>query len=116
MKTIKTLFTICAVALITMNSYAISPKKSNVESNNFEFTYKVKIPQLEGQLNTMELWIPIPQSDNYQKINDVSIDTDYKYSIKKDKQFNNKYLYLKSDGKKGGYVNLTVKASRFERN
>jgi hypothetical protein len=104
------------ITLLFLNFDAIGDNKSNLNlTNKFEFSYEVKIPKSKGG-KKIELWIPLPQTDNYQKINELKIETDFDYSILKEEQFNNQYLYIHAKNENAGFIKISVKANRFERN
>jgi transglutaminase-like putative cysteine protease len=111
-----TIITTITIILLFFNFDAIGANKSNLNSaNKLEFSYEVKIPESKGG-KKVELWIPLPQTDNYQKINELKIETDFDYSILKEDQFNNQYLYVYAKNENAGVVKVSVKANRFERN
>ncbi len=69
--------------------------KDNSKFNKriFQFTYEVEIEATNGK--KLEVWIPIPQSNEVQNISNLTIDTDgLEYSIKDEKVHGNKYLYI----------------------
>lgn len=60
--------------------------------DNFTFNYTAFIPELN---DSAEIWIPIAASDNFQKIDILSIDIPVEYKIVSDGKYNNKILYSK---------------------
>ena len=66
---------------------------SNENSRNFNFVYTVELePSNEKKI---ELWIPLPQSNEVQTITDLSISADgLQYEVKDEKKHGNKYLYV----------------------
>ena len=67
---------------------------SNIRSFNFNY-----IVELEPSNNKkLELWLPIPQSNEVQKISNLNIDSQgLHYNIKDEKEHGNKYLYVFSE-------------------
>ncbi|HWW17181.1 MAG TPA: transglutaminase domain-containing protein [Candidatus Saccharimonadales bacterium] len=61
---------------------------------NFEFTYVTKIPPLPGDAKSSRIWIPLPQSDAYQAISDLKIDSSFPYATHRDSEYGNEYVYL----------------------
>ena len=62
----------------------------------FEFNYEVEVNPTNGK--KMELWIPVPQSNEVQTISNLSYDLDgLDYELKTESKHNNKYLYIYSD-------------------
>ncbi len=62
------------------------------DKDEFIFNYKAYIPQIN---DSAELWIPIADSDNFQKIDILSIEMPADYKIIRDNTYNNKILYAK---------------------
>ena len=68
---------------------------STFEERKFQFTYKVDLDPTDGKL---ELWLPVPQSNEVQTISNMKFDTgNLNYSVKDEKVHGNKYLYVSSD-------------------
>ena len=65
---------------------------------SFKFTYRI---QLEPSINKkLELWVPIPQSNNAQSISNLTIDTQgLNYELRDEDYHGNKYLYIYSNDK-----------------
>jgi hypothetical protein len=84
---IMTLFIISACAVNT------NQKISQLGERLFQFTYSVDIPSTEGE--KMEMWIPLPSSNEVQVISNLSIDTqNIHYEQITGKDHGNTYLYL----------------------
>ena len=77
---------ICAISFSSENN-------SKFNQRIFEFTYAVEIEAANGK--KIELWIPIPQTNEVQTISNLTFDTNgLVYSIKDEKIHGNKYLYI----------------------
>jgi transglutaminase-like putative cysteine protease len=74
-------------------------------ARSFEFSYDFSIPDIPETANRLDIWIPIPQSDPYQQITDLKIETDYPYGIHQETVFGNKMLYVRAE------ENITVPAN-----
>ena len=82
----------------------ISCQNNTVNSRAFEFTYSVNLESSKGK--KLELWIPIPQSNEIQTISNLKIDSQgLNYEIKDEVDHGNKYLYLHSKNGINNYVN-----------
>ena len=67
--------------------------KSSMNTRAFEFTYSVNL-EPSGN-NKLELWIPLPQTNEVQIISNLNIDSqDLEYEIKDEIDHGNKYVYL----------------------
>ena len=86
---------------------------SQTNSRIFEFIYEVQIDPADGKI---EMWIPIPQSNEVQKISNINIDSVLRYKIKYENAHNNKYLYIFSDEgiAESSVVTLTFDVERKE--
>ena len=89
-------------------SICMSCQSNSVNKRAFEFTYTVNLESSEGK--KIELWVPIPQSNEVQIISDLNIDSQgLNYDIKEESEHGNKYLYVYApDGTKTD-KNITVK-------
>ncbi len=86
-----TLFTLLLVILCMAAS---APLQTNVSARNFEFTYLMTIPASPPGAKTLRLWIPLPQSDPYQAIGGLKIESPFPYAKHRDPEYGNEYLYL----------------------
>lgn len=68
--------------------------QAGVAARSFEFTYVTRIPGLPGGAKSSRIWIPLPQSDPYQTINDLRIESAFAYSTHRDSEYGNAYVYL----------------------
>ena len=90
------------VCFIIINGCA-NVKTSQLQSRAFQFIYEVTIESTEGE--KLELWIPLPQSNEVQTISNLKLNTgDFKYSIENEKFHGNKYLYINDER---GTFNIT---------
>lgn len=62
------------------------------DTDHFNFTYEVQLPEFS---ESGELWMPIAQSDQFQTIELISMETPGKHTILKDEKFGNSILYIK---------------------
>ena len=63
-----------------------------VEGNDrFAFTYEVKLPEING---SARMWFPIPQSDRFQKVEIISLETPGKREMIQEDEYGNSILYL----------------------
>ena len=87
-----TLFTLLLVILCMA---AATPLRTNVSSRNFEFTYQMTIPASPADAKILRIWIPLPQSDPYQAIGVLKIESPFPYAKHRDPEYGNEYLYLR---------------------
>ena len=62
-------------------------------TRSFQFIYEVNIESTDGQ--KLEVWLPIPQSNEVQTISAFQINSNgLRYNIEDEKVHNNKYMYI----------------------
>jgi transglutaminase-like putative cysteine protease len=66
----------------------------NASVRNFEFTYLARIPVLPPSSKTLTVWIPLPQSDSYQTISGLKIESPFPYTTHHDPEYGNEYLHV----------------------
>jgi transglutaminase-like putative cysteine protease len=84
----------CIMALAATGSALSSFSETSAPQRNFEFTYLTRIPALPATATTSRIWIPLPQSDRYQTIRNLKIETALPYSKRRDPEYGNEYVYL----------------------
>jgi transglutaminase-like putative cysteine protease len=96
MKSLKTIILIlaCIIALAGLKAAFSAPSDSSAPLRNFKFTYLTRIPTLSENVKTSRIWIPLPQSDRYQTIGNLKVETTFSYTKHRDPEYGNEYLYL----------------------
>ena len=105
----KLLFSILAV--IVLNGCSDS-----MGSREFSFTYSVDLEPSKGE--KIELWLPVPLSNETQTISNLVIDADgLSYKLKDEKDHGNKYvyIYLNSGTQTSKKINMSFDVKRLER-
>jgi len=104
------------VLLLTLASLFIFVSCTpNTNKRSFTFIYNVELEPSNGK--KIELWLPVPQSNEVQKISKLNIKCeDLSYEIKDEQKHNNKYVYIYSnDGiSKNTMVTMTFNVERYE--
>lgn len=99
---------------------ATSRSAASTESpvtRTFEFTYVTRIPALPSNAKTSRIWIPIPQSDRFQTISSLKIDTLFPFRNRRDAEYGNQYLYFEVPAGKLAQpteVRMSFQATRLE--
>jgi len=84
---------------------------------NFVFNYVVHVPATPGATRKLRLWMPMPQSDAYQRISELSVESTARHSVHKESEYHNEFLYFEADpdlAARGFNVKLQVTATRHE--
>jgi hypothetical protein len=102
---------IVVIIAVTAGFSASSPPAGSFRS--FEFTY----PSLPAGSKVSRIWIPLLQSDRYQTIGDLKIESPFPYAHHRDPGYGNEYLYLQGPVDKvtaAAEVRITFQATRRE--
>ena len=95
MKSLKPIVPFFACIAIAVMGVAFSAtSETNAPLRNFRFTYLTRIPTLPADAKISRIWIPLPQSDRYQTVSDLKIETAFAYTKRRDPEYGNEYLYL----------------------
>ncbi len=89
--------------------FAKSPGNNLIDSREFEFTYEMKIPEFPESSENVDIFIPLPKSDNSQNISDMKIITNLDYRIEADPEYQNKLLHITLQKDIPDSLNVTVK-------
>lgn len=63
-------------------------------SRTFEFTYVTRIPVLPPGSDKLRVWIPVPESDPYQQVSNLTIESPIPYKIHREPEYRNQYAYF----------------------
>ncbi len=81
--------------------------------DSFEFRYEVTLPEID---EAAKMWLPIPQTDDFQKVEIVSIEAPVEHRILKEAYYGNSVLYVElSPEHSGKKVELVYEVERQEK-
>jgi transglutaminase-like putative cysteine protease len=110
--------TFAFVALIVVLGGGFSAfSRVNAPVRNFEFAYVTNIPALPADAKTSRIWIPLPQSDGYQVISGMKIQSPFPFATRRDSEYGNAYAYLEIPAAKAAApeeVRVTFQVARQE--
>ena len=86
---------LCIITIVACGTE--NPKSLNQgNTRSFQFTYIVDIESTDGA--KLELWIPVPKSNEVQTISNLNINANsLQYSIEDEIIHGNKYLYINDE-------------------
>ena len=87
-------FACVVVIAVVGHRLSVVSRASSAPVRSFEFTYVTRIPALPPDATLSRIWIPVPQSDAYQTISDLKIESPFPYAMNRDSEYGNTYLYL----------------------
>jgi transglutaminase-like putative cysteine protease len=81
------------VAVLAANAgrRAATQSTGAVPARSFEFTYQVHVPANADPAGPTRLWIPLPQTDGYQDIRGLQIDSPVNYTQGRDREYGNAF-------------------------
>lgn len=81
--------------------------------DNFEFYYRVELPQLTA---AAKLWLPMPQTDSFQIVELLNVESPVMYEELTDRQFGNRIFYAELGPKNSGQnIQLSYRVQRKEK-
>jgi transglutaminase-like putative cysteine protease len=88
----------------------------SAHQRDFTFEYKATVKDIPAGTQKLELWIPVPHDDPYQRILDVHVETPYPHQILTGDQVNTMlHLAIEQPKESSVPVTLTFHAIRMER-
>lgn len=119
MKSLKiaTAVVVCAAAATVMAAAFSASSDTNAPTRKFRFTYLASIPALPADAKGSRIWIPLPQSDQFQTIRDLKIEAPLAYARHRDPEYGNQYLFIDvpaSQVSQPADVRVTFEATRHE--
>src|SRR5258708_19007934 len=84
----------CILVFAVVGSRFSAISRASAPVRSFEFTYLTRIPGLPAEAKTSRIWIPLPQSDAYQTISELKIESPFPYATHRDSEYGNEYAYL----------------------
>ncbi len=92
------------VAAFTLSAASIRTPRER----SFTFEYAVTVKDLPATAKTVDLWIPVPHDDPYQRVIDLKIETPLPYKIATDAD-GNTILHMKAQRPADGALPLTMR-------
>lgn len=82
---------LCLATIIALNSATFGDA---LPSRSFEFTYKVAVESLPATAHSVKVWVPVPQSTDYQTITNLRVEGAQKHRFVVEPTFGNKVLLV----------------------
>ena len=108
MKFKTTIMFLLSLLVITGCSKKTTEQTKVDTGNHFQFSYEVTVPHQSKAFKTGEVFIPIPQSDEFQTVNDIAITTNGTYEILSEDEYGNKYAKINFDSNLESDLNITL--------
>ena len=91
---ILTVVLVSVAALAAMGAASYTPSETNAPTRKFRFTYVASIPALPADAKGSRIWIPLPQTDQYQTIRDLKIEAPFAHAQRRDPEYGNEYVFF----------------------
>jgi len=92
---------IAAAALLMAARVASTEEAPAAPSKRtFKFTYSVKIPAPADGSKVLEAWIPVPQTDELQKVSDLKVEASVPHTVETEPEYGNKMIHVKVENPK----------------
>ena len=85
---------VCVAVLAVLGMGFSAFSRVIAPARTFEFTYTTRIPALPADAKISRIWIPLPQSDAFQAISDLKIESPFPFARHRDSEYGNEYVYL----------------------
>ena len=89
---------VCFIAYF-IGSESMAGSALSKQSRSFDLIYKVTIPDIPTNSGAMDIRIPLPRSDNFQRVSDLEVISRYPYMVTTESDFGNQMLYIKANVK-----------------
>lgn len=106
-----------AALLSASPNHRAKPAASSPAARKLSFTYQVHVPENKDAQGKFLLWVPLPQDDGYQKIEDLRIESPVDYTEGHDAEYNNPFALFKPTPAQlasGFDVSIRFVVTRFE--
>jgi transglutaminase-like putative cysteine protease len=89
--------------------------EDQLRSRTFGLKYEATVRDIPVGTKTLDLWLPMPQTDRNQTVRRITIDASGPVSVGREARFGNQCLHVRVDGPKASVtVTLAVEATRRE--
>ena len=94
-------FLIVAVVLLTivLTAHAASEPGIIKGSDQFEFVYRVKLPEIKGEAR---IWIPLAKTDSFQTVTEEELNIPMKWEKVQDRDYDNDICVLHPEPEDSG--------------
>ncbi len=98
------------VAFFVIPDHKLTKAGNDPSTRTFQFKYTLSLKNLPENSKRLDVWIPVPQSTNYQEIYNLQIFSQLPYKITEESKYGNKILYINAEAED---INNTVIGLQF---
>ena len=104
------------VFLTLLSAAALGAAGAPPNIRRFEIRYVANIPASPAGAQHLQIWMPYPESDAWQSIDNLIVSAPFPYTVHHDREYGNGVLFLESQPPpaEGGQVTMTFTVTRQE--
>ncbi len=69
-------------------------RSARSRERSFLLTYEARVPRVTAGTHTLRLWAPVPKTDPFQEVGEVSIDCAQPYALREEAEYGNRVAYV----------------------
>src|SRR6266496_5341206 len=98
-----------AIVLFTaLAAASASPHSREPSARSIGATYVATVEKVPAGTERLELWVPLPTDSEFQRIRNLKIDSPYPWSVRREREHGNSYLYLSAMQPRPGRLEIRV--------
>src|ERR1022692_4654340 len=101
-KSMRTLFALSLVAALGFAANLPAPRE-----RSFSFEYALTVKDIPNGAHAVDIWLPAPQDDAFQRIANLRVDSPYRYEISTATQ-DNRILHIRVTDPKEAAIAVTM--------
>jgi len=95
-------------AFTALAAASASPPSREPSARSIRATYVATIEKVPAGTERLELWVPLPTDTEFQRIRNLKIDSPYPWSVRREREHGNSYLYLSAMQPRSGRFEIRV--------
>ncbi len=95
-------------AFTALAAASASPPSREPSARSIRATYVATIEKVPAGTERLELWVPLPTDTEFQRIRNLKIDSPYPWSVRREREHGNSYLYLSAIQPRTGRCEIRV--------
>ena len=98
----------CVLGLLLAMAAAASAAATAAHERRFQVRYTAALTGLPADAKTVRVWLPAPQSDAWQTIANLSVESPYPQTRKQEPEYGNGILYFQGPPPAGGTLTIVM--------
>jgi len=98
-----------AIILFTaLAAASASPVSRELSPRSIRATYVATVENVPAGIDRLAVWVPLPTDTEFQRIRNLKIDSPYPWSVRREREHGNSYLYLSAMQPRPGRLEIRV--------